>query len=179
MEYGKRKVGELSEFPTNPRQMSKEMFEQLVHSVREFGLVEPIVVNKKNQVVGGNHRLKVLKQEFGDDKEVEVVVVDFSPSKEQRLNIALNGISGEFENDQLKTILQSLQQQNEDILNLGFTKEDLQILLEGDLKTDWSQTPVAELTDSVDRQITCPFCQKSFVVKKGEGGEAAYNASVD
>ncbi len=61
--------------PYNPRKITKEMLEQLKASIRDDGYLEPIVVNKRTGfVVGGNQRLKALK-ELGV-KKVPVHLID-------------------------------------------------------------------------------------------------------
>jgi DNA modification methylase len=107
MQIEKRKVSELKYYPGNPRKISKKTLEKLKESIREFGFVEPLVINKENEVIGGNQRLKALK-ELGI-KEVEVVVVDLPKSKEKALNIALNKIGGEFDFELLKTFIDDIE----------------------------------------------------------------------
>ena len=81
----------------NPRKDLKPgdaEYEKLKKSITEFDMVEPLILNKRgNVLIGGHQRLKVLK-EMGR-KEVEVSVVDLPPAKEKALNLALNKISGE------------------------------------------------------------------------------------
>jgi DNA modification methylase len=91
-----RKISELKPYPGNPRRMSKKMYEALKRSLKEYGVVDPLIVNKQNEVIGGNQRLAALK-ELGVE-EVPVVVVDLPKSKEKALNLALNKIQGDFDN---------------------------------------------------------------------------------
>jgi len=109
MEIETKKVNELKEAEYNPRVITEEEFEGLVQSYRAFGLVEPLIWNKQTEtLVGGHQRLKVLKSEGVE--EVEVSVVDLNPEMEKALNIALNShsISGKYDNDSLRTLLDEL-----------------------------------------------------------------------
>lgn len=45
----------------NPRVITKEEFEGLKVSLKTFGLVEPIIVNRDLVVIGGHQRIKVWK----------------------------------------------------------------------------------------------------------------------
>lgn len=95
----------------NPRRISERAKEGLRNSIKEFGVVQEIVVNKRNGiVVGGHQRLAVLK-EMGV-KEVPVVYVDLDEKKEKALNVALNHLSGEFDNDKLEDILGEISEDN-------------------------------------------------------------------
>ncbi|MEM3541178.1 MAG: ParB N-terminal domain-containing protein [Candidatus Bilamarchaeaceae archaeon] len=107
MKLEKRLVKDLKYYPGNPRTMSEKMLEKLKKSIQEFGLVDPLIINTKNEVIGGNQRLHILK-ELGI-QEVDVVVVDLSKNKEKALNLALNKISGEFDEDLLRSFVDDLE----------------------------------------------------------------------
>ena len=55
----------IKENPNNPRFIRDENFEKLVKSIREFPKMleaRPLVLDKDNMVLGGNMRLKALKE---------------------------------------------------------------------------------------------------------------------
>lgn len=114
MRIEKRKVSELKYYPGNPRKISSEVLKRLKRSLREFGVVEPLVVNLKNQVIGGNQRLRALR-ELGVE-EVECVIVDLPEDKERALNLALNKISGEWDKDLLRSFIEDMER---DMVELG------------------------------------------------------------
>ena len=103
-----RKVADLAPAPYNPRSITKEELDGLRASIERFGLVEPLIVNRKTgYVVGGHQRLKVLID--AGVKETPVVVVDLDDANEKALNITLNnpGITGDFD-DGLADLLASI-----------------------------------------------------------------------
>ena len=51
------KLSELIPFENNPRILTIETRKQLKDSLATFDLVEPLVINDKNIVIGGNQRL--------------------------------------------------------------------------------------------------------------------------
>jgi ParB-like chromosome segregation protein Spo0J len=78
----------------NPRRISPAELTGLEASLRDFGLVQDIVWNKRTRrVVGGHQRLKLLAA--AGVTETRVIVVDLPPLKEKALNLALN--SGELQ----------------------------------------------------------------------------------
>ena len=82
----------------------------LSKSIERFGLVQPIVWNKRTErVVGGHQRLKVLEAQGVED--TSVIVVDLPESEEKALNVALNSpaISGEF-TDELDALLAEIKE---------------------------------------------------------------------
>jgi len=126
VELSRVKVDELKFAPYNPRKMSDEELKKLKRSITEFGYVEPIVVNKRTMhVVGGNQRLKVLK-ELGIEI-VDVVFVDMPLEKEKALNLALNRIQGEWDLEKLKEILEELDDQTLSLT--GFNEDEIDNLL--------------------------------------------------
>ena len=110
MQIEKKKVDDLKAAAYNPRkdlQPGDAEYEKLKRSIVEFGYVEPVIWNKRTGiVVGGHQRLKVMK-DLGYT-EVDCVIVDLDESKEKALNIALNKISGEWNNDLLADLLRDL-----------------------------------------------------------------------
>src|SRR5262249_54567592 len=78
--------------PYNPRQRRRPKApasRKLAASLREFGLVEPLVWNEATgHVVGGRARLEILK-ELGVT-EVPVSVVRLTVAREKALNVVLN-----------------------------------------------------------------------------------------
>jgi len=108
LEIRKLPINKIAPAPYNPREISDEALEGLTASIREFGLVEPLVWNKRTKrLVAGHQRLKAL-QRLGAT-EVEVVVVDLPESREKALNVALNSraIQGEWTAD-IEAILAEL-----------------------------------------------------------------------
>lgn len=130
MEIERRKVDELKAAEYNPRKDLRPgdaEYEKLKRSIQEFGYVEPVIWNKRTgTVVGGHQRLKVMK-DLGYE-EVDCVVVDLDEKKEKALNIALNKISGEWDNDLLANLLKDLDGSGYDITLMGFDLAEAQEL---------------------------------------------------
>lgn len=110
----------------NPRQISTEEMEKLKNSIKEFGYVDPIIVNRvNNHIVGGNQRYLALI-ELGYS-EVDVVFIEEEDiNREKALNIALNKISGEWDVEKLENIFQDLQFDGFDLSFTGFDNVELQ-----------------------------------------------------
>jgi ParB-like chromosome segregation protein Spo0J len=105
-------VTDLVPAPYNPRRLLKSgdpRYQKLVASLREFGLVEPLVWNETTgHVVGGHARLAILK-ELGTVR-VPVSVVRLSPEREKALNVVLNNheAQGRFDTEKLADLLEEL-----------------------------------------------------------------------
>jgi DNA modification methylase len=123
MQIEKLKAADLRPAPYNPRKDLKPgdpEFEKLKISIVTYGYVEPVIVNKRTgyTVVGGHQRLKVLRH-LGHT-EVDCVIVDLDEKKEKALNIALNKISGEWDEGLLSALLKDLEQSGFDLELTGF-----------------------------------------------------------
>lgn len=99
------KVSEIKNNPTNPRKIDKVALEKLKKSIQEFPEMlelRPIVVNKEGVVLGGNMRLRAMK-ELGI-KECTVEVADkLTPEQEREFVIKDNVSGGEWDWDIIDT----------------------------------------------------------------------------
>ncbi|MFD2087850.1 site-specific DNA-methyltransferase [Brevibacillus brevis] len=112
----------------NPRidlQPGDPEYEKLKRSIQEFGYVEPLVWNERSgNLVGGHQRFKILVNELGRT-EVDVSVVDLDDIKEKALNIALNKISGDWDEEMLAQVLTELQECDLDVELTGFDLDEV------------------------------------------------------
>ena len=97
MKITKVKISELKQAEYNPRRMTNKQYEDLKNSLEKFGLVDPIIINSDNTVIGGHQRLKIVRELGGS--EVPAVRVNLSKEDERELNIRLNKNTGEFDLD--------------------------------------------------------------------------------
>ena len=126
--------------PYNPRQISDHDLMALGRSMTMFGVVEPVVVNKRTgRIVGGHQRVKAA--EGAGIEQLPVVHVDLDEAAEKQLNLALNRISGEFDLEKLTDILKELDLAGADLDLTGFTQPEIDELLSG------LETPAEGLTD--------------------------------
>lgn len=125
----------------NPRKKLKKgdkEYEKIKQSLLKFGYVDPIIVNKDLTVIGGHQRLTVLK-----DLKYETakcVIVDLPKEDEKALNIALNKITGQWDNQLLADLLLDLQESDFNLDLTGFEAPEIDDILSNihdkDLKED-------------------------------------------
>src|SRR3954469_4938542 len=132
MKIARIAIARLNPAPYNPRLDLKPgdpEYERLRRSLDEFGCVEPLVWNRRSgHLVGGHQRLKVLVE--GGATHADVSVVDLPPEREKALNIALNKISGGWDEAKLAQLLDELiKVPGFDIELTGFELPDVDALL--------------------------------------------------
>jgi len=115
----KRKISELKPFPGNPRQANEKQWKDLERSLDKFNLADPLVINTDNTVIGGNFRLKVLKEKGIKEVDVRVPNRKLTRKEAEELNLRLNKNQGEWDESLLANF-------DEDLLkDVGFEAEEL------------------------------------------------------
>ena len=115
------KIKDLKAAKYNPRKDLKpedKEYQKIKKSILKFGYVETIIVNKDLTVIGGHQRLKIL-EELGYE-EIECNVVDLTKDEEKALNIALNNLSGDWDNQKLEDLIAELKEKDFDLDVTGF-----------------------------------------------------------
>ena len=127
MGFEVKRIADMNRAAYNPRvdlQPEDEEYQAIERSLKRHGLVQPIVWNRRtNTVVSGHQRLTVLEAQ--GETEVTVSVVDLDDIQEKELNVALNKITGEWDDDKLSVILNEL---GEEATDTGFTLPEIDVL---------------------------------------------------
>lgn len=160
MEIVKMKLSELNPAAYNPRKSLRPgdpVYEKLKASILSFGTVEPIVWNRRTgNVVGGHQRLRVLL-DLGVT-ETEVSVVDLTETDEKRLNIALNKITGEWDDEKLAALLSDIISSGADVYPTGFDDQELATLF----------ADVSKATAHDDKFDLTAALEKAAFVERGD-----------
>jgi ParB-like chromosome segregation protein Spo0J len=122
-------IDDLRPDPANPRRISDQELDALTRSLREFGFVQPVLVRHEDKMVIGGHQRLLAARRLGW-KTVLVIFLDVTDEQAHLLNLALNRISGEWDEQLLARLLVDLKTSPEVDLSLsGFSDEELQRFL--------------------------------------------------
>jgi DNA modification methylase len=91
-------IGTIKNNPNNPRIIKDDKFKKLVQSIKdlpEMAEVRPVVVNADMVVLGGNMRLKAMRE--AGWKDVPIQVVDWDEDKQRQFIIKDNVSGGEWD----------------------------------------------------------------------------------
>jgi len=117
--------------PANPRRISDAELEALTRSLREWGFVQPVIARREDRTVVGGHQRLLAARKLGI-KSVPVIFVDLPLEQARLLNLALNKISGAWDEDLLARMVADLQGVDAIDLSLsGFAEGELEQLLKG------------------------------------------------
>ena len=121
-----RPLSDLHPAEYNPRVAlapEDEEYKRIKRSIETYGYVDPIIINSDGTIIGGHQRYNVLL-DLGYDT-AHVVIVDLDKNAEKALNVALNKISGEWDDEKLCDLLQDLDLSGYDFSLTGFTRSEL------------------------------------------------------
>ena len=115
--------------PANPRRISPEELDSLERSLRQFGFVQPVLARREDGTVIGGHQRLVAARRHGL-ATVPVTYLDLSIEQARLLNLALNKISGSWDDQLLARLLADLQTSPSVDLSLsGFGEDEIADLL--------------------------------------------------
>ena len=115
--------------PANPRRIAQAELEALTRSISEFGLVDPIIARAEDKTVIAGHQRLLAARKLGL-KTVPVIFLDISPEKARLLNVALNKISGDFDQELLARLLADLSETPQlDLTLSGFDDKEIKQLI--------------------------------------------------
>ena len=139
----------------NPRKDLKpedEEYKKIKNSILEFGYVSPIIINSDMTVIGGHQRLKVLKK-LGYE-QIQCIIVNLDKNKEKALNLALNKISGEWDDEKLEQILAELKETDIDMNITGFSNDEIDDILKEVLGSKEDDFDIEEAFNEIEEPIT-------------------------
>lgn len=184
----------------NPRHINNTQYSKLSKSIKDFGLVDPIIINlQNNKIIGGHQRYQVLLDEYtSDDEDLYVLrlgdigwafpTTDLkikSDEHEKALNIALNqqNMMGEWDNAKLELLLTELDEVNFDLEMTGFEDYELELYLDGDYEqfnmNDYEDDDYDDELPSDYMDVTGDNARKSYVVSIGFDDHETANKYLD
>ena len=150
------KLAELAPYPKNPRRHSDAQVAQIAGSILAFGFNAPILVDAKGGILAGHGRyLAALKLGL---ETVPVVVLDHLSETEKRAYILADNKLAElssFDDDLLRAELAELRDAEIDLGGLGFSDDELRVLLaEGEVPDAEANAQEEEIPEAPAEPVT-------------------------
>jgi len=162
LEYKEVKISDLNLNKNNPR-INDAAAEKLVAGIGAYGFINPVVVNKRdNMVLAGHTRIKALKKLSTDT--VPVLFVDMDETTARGFAIWDNK-SAEFskwDEDLVMKELEALSIEDYDIGLTGFDLDEIKEMSGDDLNLDDFFENSDGDGQKEPKKITCPHCGEEF-----------------
>jgi DNA modification methylase len=122
-------IDDLRPDPANPRWISEDELDALERSLRQFGFVQPVLARREDRTVIGGHQRLVAARRLGLTT-VPVTWLHVSVEQARLLGLALNKISGSWDDTLLARLVADLQATPDVDLTLsGFGEDEIGDLL--------------------------------------------------
>lgn len=148
-------IYDIKAYENNPRKIPERAVEAVASSIKNFGFINPVVIDRGNVIVCGHTRLQAAKR-LGIQEVSCVIVDDLTPEQVQAFRVIDNKTSEltTWDFDKLDTELEELNL-NFDMGEFGF--EDIEPV---DINSFFEDIP--EQQTKQGKCITCPECGAKF-----------------
>jgi len=162
-------IDELRPDPANPRRISDAELEALTRSLREFGFVQPVLARRSDKTVIGGHQRLLAARRLGY-KTVPVIFLDLTTEQARLLNLALNKISGTWDQELLARLLADLKPVAEiDLALTGFSQDELDKLLKSlELRDKRERVESFDLDAALEAATRAPRAQRGEIWALGD-----------
>lgn len=151
-------IDKLIPYINNARTHSVEQINKLRSSLREFGFINPVIIDKDYGIIAGHGRVLAAKEE-GIDK-VPCVLVDYLTETQKKAYILADNrmaLDAGWDEELLKLEIEALQGEDFDVGLIGFDEKDL---------ADLFKTDEEDVKDD-DYDLTAAL-EKAAFVEKGD-----------
>lgn len=144
-------VEKLVPYVNNARTHSPEQITKLRSSLREFGFINPVIIDKDYGVIAGHGRLMAAKEE--GIKEVPCVLVDYLTEAQKKAYIIADNRFAQdagWDEELLRIEIESLQAEAFDVSLIGFEDQEIADLFAGDSDTG-AEDDDFDLNDALEK----------------------------
>ena len=152
-------VGDLKIYKRNAKKHTPEQIEQIINSIKAFGMNDPIGIwGKDNVIVEGHGRFLAL-QEMGETGVVPCIRLDHLTDEQRRAYALAHNkltMNTDFDNQMLLPELEALEDIY-DMADFGFDEEDQ------NFDYDVNEKKESEFTEKKEQFTICPNCGMHFI----------------
>ena len=130
-------LGKLVPYVNNARTHSPEQLTKLRSSLREFGFINPVIIDRNFNVIAGHGRIAAAKEE--GITEVPCVFVDYLTEAQKKAYILADNrmaLDAGWDEELLRIEIESLQGADFDVSLTGFGEDEIADLFAGDGEKD-------------------------------------------
>ena len=152
------RLSEIKPYKKNAKKHDETQIKNVMQSIKEFGVVQPIVVDRNNTIIIGHCRYEAMKRLGYDELQEDwVKVVDLSEEEAEKLRLLDNKLNeSEWDFELLKDLVPSIDFSDFEIdFNLPEEVQDI------NLDDFFEDAPPKE---KEPKKIQCPHCGEWFEV---------------
>ena len=152
------RLSEIKPYKKNAKKHDETQIKNVMQSIKEFGVVQPIVVDRNNTIIIGHCRYEAMKRLGYDELQEDwVKVVDLSEEEAEKLRLLDNKLNeSEWDLELLKDLVPSIDFSDFEIdFNLPEEVEDI------NLDDFFEDAPPKE---KEPKKIQCPYCGEWFEI---------------
>ncbi len=152
------RLSEIKPYKKNAKKHEETQIKNVMQSIKEFGVVQPIVVDRNNTIIIGHCRYEAMKRLGYDELQEDwVKVVDLSEEEAEKLRLLDNKLNeSEWDLELLKDLVPSIDFSDFEIdFNLPEEVQDI------NLDDFFEDAPPKE---KEPEKIQCPHCGEWFEV---------------
>ena len=144
-------IDKLIPYVNNARTHSQEQVNKLRGSLREFGFVNPVIIDSENNVIAGHGRLMAAKEE--GLTEVPCVLVDYLTEAQKKAYILADNRYAQdagWDEEMLRVEIEALEGMDFDVSLTGFNEDEIADLFADD-STTGAEDDDFDLSDALEK----------------------------
>jgi ParB-like chromosome segregation protein Spo0J len=169
--YKTASVADLIPYARNSRTHSPQQVDKIAASIREFGFLNPIIVDGKNGIIAGHGRV-MAAQKLGL-KELPVIEASHLTEAQRRAYVLADNrlaLDAGWDNDLLKIELQDLDAEGFDLSLTGFDVGEMAAMFDDPNFEPGTEDDQGKLDELAPKMVQCPHCGQNFDLREhGQG----------
>lgn len=160
-DYKKVKVKDLIPYARNARLHSEEQITKVAASIKEFGFLNPVILDGENGIIAGHCRVLAAKK-LGIKELPAIEAIHLTETQKKAYIIADNKLAegSTWDNELLKIEFEELQEAGFDVELTGFVLDEIDgLCLDGEGTNEEPESSTEEIdVDEYKMDHTCPKC---------------------
>lgn len=164
-------VKTLVPYARNSRTHSPQQVDKIAASIREFGFLNPIIIDGESGIVAGHGRV-LAAQKLGLKDLPCIEAAHLTEAQKRAYVIADNrlALDAGWDNDLLKVELQDLDAQGFDLTLTGFDLGELTALFDNPDFAPGTEDDQGKLDELAPKMVQCPHCGQEYDLREhGQG----------
>ena len=169
MKYNYLETSSLIPYARNTRTHTSEQITQIANSIKEFGFLNPVIIDGNNGIIAGHARVQAAQRLGLED--VPTIDAGHLTNEQKRAYIIADNklaLNAEWDDNLLKIELKELEALNFDLNLTGFNLGELTDLFFDPNFDAGSKDEQGKLDELDPKIINCPHCGQDFDLRKHE-----------